>query len=238
MHTGTAIRTGLVAAAVAIVLATAASVSAHDPPYTRSFTFGECGGFSSTGRNPFFVLEPGNKLVLEGREDGELVRVSITVTDKTRTINGVETRVVRERETHDGELVEISRNFFAICNRNNSVVYFGEEVDFYEDGEIVGHEGSWHAGTDGARAGIVMPGVVLIGSRYFQEFAPDVALDRAEIIGLRDTVETPAGTFDDCLKTKETTELEPGAEEFKWYAPGVGLVQDGDLKLIETSDGS
>jgi len=79
---------------------------------------------------------------------------------------------------------------------------------------------------------------VLLGARYFQEIAPEVAMDRAEITSLTEVVETPAGTFKKCLKTRETTPLEPDAEEFKWYAPGIGLIQDGVLKLkrVESPD--
>ena len=62
-----------------------------------------------------------------------------------------------------------------------------------------------------------------------------MAMDRAEIISTNEVVQTPAGTFGKCPKTRETTPLEPGAVEFKWYAPGIGLVQDGVLKLIEKS---
>jgi hypothetical protein len=193
---------------------------------------GSCRGFSSTGRNPFFVLEPGYKLVLAGVEDGVVKRLVVTVLDQTRVIEGIETRVVEERETEDGELVEVSRNYFAICNRTNSVIYFGEEVDIYEDGVIVGHEGEWLAGVDGARPGIIMPGTVLVGARYFQEVAPGVALDRAEIVSLTATVQTPAGRFTRCLRTRETTPLEPGEVEFKSYAPGIGLIQDEVLRLV------
>jgi hypothetical protein len=57
--------------------------------------------------------------------------------------------------------------------------------------------------------------------KYFQEVAPGLAMDRAEIIGTNSTMQTPAGTFTDCLKTRETTPLEPGAVDFKFYAPGV-----------------
>jgi len=153
-------------------------VSAHQPGYTDSFMFEECDGFSSIGDNPFFSLEPGFQLIPEGEEDGVDIGLTITVLNKTKTIDGIKTRVVEERETHDGELVEVSRNYFAICNRDNSVVYFGEDVDFYEDGVIVGHEGSWRAGVNGARAGIIMPGIQLLGARYMQEVAPGVALDR------------------------------------------------------------
>ena len=80
---------------------------------------------------------------------------------------------MRERETADGELVEISRNYFAICRPSNSVFYFGEDVNIYENGEVVSHEGAWLAGVNGAREGMIMPGTVLIGARYFQEIAPE-----------------------------------------------------------------
>jgi hypothetical protein len=206
------------------------AASAHQPGYTDSFMLETCGGFASAGRNPFFILEPGHRSTLSGLEDGVEVRVTITVLNQTKTVNGVSARVVEERETHDGELAEVSRNYFAICKRSNSVVYFGEDVDIYEGGAVVGHDGSWRAGVNGAMAGIIMPGTVLLGARYHQEVAPGVALDRAEIVSLSDVVETPAGKFQKCLKTVETTPLEPG-QGFKRYAPGIGLVQDGVLKL-------
>jgi hypothetical protein len=78
-----------------------------------------------------------------------------------------------------------------------------------------------------------MPGQNLLRGKYYQEIAPKVALDRAEIISLRETVDTPAGQFKNCLKTKETTPLEPDVEEYKYYAPGVGLVQEESLKLTK-----
>jgi len=199
--------------------------------FTDSFRLDEC-NFKTRGRNPYFILEPGYQLIFEGEEGKEFVRLGITVLNETRTIAGVKTRVVEEVEYHDSQLAEISRNYFAICDPTNSVFYFGEDVDNYEDGEIVSHDGSWRAGEDGASPGIMMPGTVLLGSRYFQEFAPDVALDRAEILSLSEVVETPADTFEDVLKTVETTPLEPNAKEYKFYAPGVGLIQDGTLKLV------
>jgi hypothetical protein len=155
----------------------------------------------------------------------------ITVLDETRVIDGITTRVVEERETIDGELFEVSRNFFAFCTETNSAFYFGEEVDFYEDGEIIGHEGSWLHGRDGARAGLQMPGLPLLGARYYQEIAPGVALDRAEILRLDETLTTPAGRFTGLLVTEETTPLEPDARERKLYAPDIGLIRDGAALL-------
>ncbi len=157
---------------------------------------------------------------------------TITVTKKTKQIGSVVTRVVEERETHNGQLVEVSRNYFAICTETNSVFYYGEQVDLFAGGVIVGHGGSWLAGVNGAKPGLIMPGIVLLGSRYFQEVAPGVDLDQAEIDAMHVSVTTPAGTFDNCIRTEETTPLEPKALEFKLYSAGVGLVQDDTLLLV------
>ena len=202
--------------------------------FTRDFNVDK-NNLGPTGRNPFFVLEPGYTIVLQGKDEGEKATVEIKVLDQTREIDGVVTRVVRETERIDDEVVEISMNFFAIDKVSNSVFYFGEDVDLFKNGEVESHEGTWRSGVDGARFGLMMPGIQLLGARYFQEVAPDVALDKAETVGVSETVKTPAGTFKDSLKTLETTPLEPDVKENKIYAPGIGLVQDDNLKLARTT---
>jgi hypothetical protein len=198
--------------------------------FTDEFFIEDC-TFVNTGSHPYYIaLEPGLQQMFEGDDGGELVELRISVLEDTEMVDGVETRVVEEYEAVDGEVVEISRNFFAICAETNSIFYFGEDVDIYEDGQIVSHEGAWRAGVEGARAGIIMPGTVLLGSRYYQEVAPGVAEDRAENVAMDGTVETPAGTFTDCLQVDETTPMESGVS-IKMYAPGVGLVQDDILYL-------
>lgn len=192
----------------------------------------ESGEFTSTGRNPYFILEPGYQLVLAGNEGRHTVRLEITVLNETRHVGDIETRVVEERETRDGVLAEVSRNYFAICKRTNDVFYFGETTDEYRDGKVVGHEGAWEAGKNHAQAGLMMPGTPLVGARFYQEIAPGEAMDRAEIISLRETLKTQAGNFVGCQKVEETSPLEPGEREYKLYAPGVGLIRDGTLTLV------
>ena len=204
--------------------------SERETEYTTSLRAEDC-TFSSTGRNPFFILEPNYQLVLAGGDASEAAEVTITVLNETRQVNGTETRVVEERESIGGELVEISRNFFAICEETNSVFYFGEEVDDYESGNIISHEGAWLAGEDANRAGVIMPGTILLGARYYQEIAPNVALDRAETIDLGEVIQTPSGDFTNTLITRETTPLEPDVAELKYYAVGIGLIQEEDLML-------
>lgn len=202
--------------------------SAADKSWRSEFPV-EKSELSATGRSDYFVLEPGYVMTFEGGNE----RLIITVLDETKTVAGVETRVVEERETKAGQLVEISRNYFAISRRTNDVFYFGEEVDIYENGKVVEHEGAWLSGVKGAKFGLMVPGQPTLKAKYYQEIAPGVAMDRAEVVSLAETIKTPAGEFKNCLKTEETTPLEPGVREFKYYAKGVGLVQDGSLKLVK-----
>ncbi len=193
--------------------------------WTESFDL-ENRTFSSVGKNRFFILEPGHQLVLESRKE----KVVITVLDETKKIGAVETRVVEEREDENGKLKEVSRNFFAICKEHGDVFYFGEEVDIYKDGKIVGHSGAWRADEKNSRAGIMMPGTILLGARYYQEIAPN-AMDRAEIISDDVTMKTPAGTFNNCIRIEETSGIAADEKCYKTYAPGIGLIQDEDLVL-------
>ena len=195
--------------------------------WTESFGQENC-TFSSVGRNRFFILEPGHQLTLESSTE----KVVITVLNETKKIGEVITRVVEEREEEDGKLKEISRNYFAICREHGDVFYFGEEVDDYEDGKIVNHSGAWRADEKNSRAGIIMPGTILLGARHYQEIAPN-AQDRAEILSDDVTMKTPAGTFGNCIKVEETSGIDPDDLCYKTYAPGVGLIQDADLVLTK-----
>src|SRR5262245_55630303 len=127
--------------------------NAKDESWTMAFK-AEPGDLANTGRNTYFILEPGYELVLEDGNE----RLVVTVLDETKRIGDVETRVVEERESRGGQLTEVSRNFFAISKRSKDVYYFGEEVDIYKGGKVVRHEGAWLAGQNGARFGLMMPG--------------------------------------------------------------------------------
>lgn len=199
--------------------------------FTESLLQDSC-TFITTGRNTYFILEPGYRLILEGTDGKDSVRLVITVLNETKKVGAVETRVVEEHESVNGKTVEVSRNYFAFCKENSSIYYFGEEVDIYKDGKITSHDGAWLA-TGNNKPGILMPGLLLLGARYYQEIAPGIAMDRAEIISITEKTSTPAGNFSSVLKTEETTPLEPKSRDFKLYAPGIGLIKDGVLLLVK-----
>jgi hypothetical protein len=206
-----------------------AATAAHGmgSAWQEEFAMSSCNMVTS-GKSPYFVLEPGFQLVLEGGD----TKLEITVLNETRKIDGVVTRVVEEREWKNGQLYEVAKNYFAMCEQTKDVFYFGEDVDFYENGKVVKHDGTWHAGVNGNRAGLIMPGTPKLNMRYYQEIAPGVAMDRAEIISLTETCTTPAGTFQNCMKVKEGSAIDFWAKEYKYHAPGIGLVRDEDLRLI------
>ena len=174
---------------------------------------------SDTGKNPYVFLWPGYRLFLQhGKET-----LVISVLNETKVVDGVKTRVVEEREMKDGKLIEVSRNYLAISRTTGDVYYFGE---------VSSHKGTWHVGVNGARFGLLMPGRPAVGDRYYQEVAPAVAMDRAEVISLTETLATPAKVFEKCLRTRESSGLRSGTED-KLYAANVGLIKDGNLVLTE-----
>jgi hypothetical protein len=187
------------------------------------------GPFSLTIDNEFFPLAVGGQLVLDGDDAGTAVHLEITVLNETEDVAGVTTRVVEERESEDGEIIEISRNFF-VQAPDGTVCYYGEDVDIYEGGVIVSHDGAWRAG-GGNLPGIMMPPTPTIGTAYAQEVAPGIAEDMAEIAALGETLEVPAGTFTDTVRTREWTPLEPGSIGTKWYVSGIGLAVDANVRL-------
>ena len=181
------------------------------------------------GSNTYMIFNPGYKLVLTDGKD----TLTITVLDETKMVDGVKTRVVEERETKGGRLDEVSRNYFAVDKATGDIYYFGEDVDMYDaDGKVTGHEGGWLSGLNDAKFGLMMPGKPIVGMRYYQEMSPKVAMDRAEVVSINETVKVPVGMFKNCLKTRESSSLESGVED-KLYAPGVGLLKDGGFKLAK-----
>ena len=184
--------------------------------------------------NEWFPLVVGTQWVLEGIEDGELIHLEITVLDETEDVAGITTRVMEEAEWVDGELEEISRNFFAQAD-DGTVCYFGEDVDIYENGVVVSNEGEWRAGVGGNIPGIIMPGNPQIGDMYANEFAPGVAEDQAEVIAFGEEIDVPAGIYNDTITIEECNPLEDAERDIKVFVRNLGIGIDGPAELISVA---
>ena len=168
-------------------------------------------------------------------DTGEVIetRLESRVLPETTVVDGVTVLVLEEKAYEDGELVELALDYFA-QHTNGDVYYFGEAVDNYEDGALKDHHGQWRSGEDGAVAGIYIGASPAVGTTYEQELAPGIAEDKSEVLAVGETVRAPAGTYTDCVKTRDYTPLEPGVEETKWHCAGVGLVrEEGDGSVNE-----
>jgi hypothetical protein len=193
------------------------------------------GGFTTASTNPYFPLGPvGRQWILIGEEDGESVRLQITVLNQTRVIAGVTTRVIEERESVGDELFEVTWNYFAQA-ANGTICYFGEDVDIYEDTGI-SHEGAWCADADDNQPGIFMPADPQPGMTFQIEVAPDVAEDEGKIVGIG-PVEVPFGRFTETIRTREFNPLD-GGKDHKVHAAGTGIIVDGPLALEELNQAS
>jgi hypothetical protein len=210
----------------AVAAAAYAGLQAGGGHWAESFAV-ERTDLGPTGGNPYMPLEPGYVLNLRDGRD----TLTLTVLANTRRVDGVTVAILEERETKAGALAEVSRNYLAADRRTGDVYYFGEAVDIYSHGRVVGHEGAWLAGEQGARFGLLMPSKPTVGQRFYQEMAPRVAMDRVEVVETDATVTTLAGTFEHCLHLRETSPLERGASH-KYYAPGVGLIKDDGFVLV------
>lgn len=175
--------------------------------------------------NPYMPLPVGAAWVYEIATDEGVERIAVSVTEDTREIEGVTAVVVRDTVTLDGEVTEDTFDWYAEDTEGN-VWYLGEETCVYEDGECVDTEGSWEWGVDGALPGIAMPANPAVdGQPYYQEYYVDHAEDVGEVVAVNQAVTTEGGTFDDCIKTHDTSTLDLNLDEYKYYCRGVGVVR-------------
>jgi hypothetical protein len=188
--------------------------------------------FSTTIDNPYSPYTPGTTLVYEGDSIDGFVHNEVTTLKETATIAGFTVRAVEDVVLLDGVLSEDATDYFA-QRADGGVWYMGEVSRSYADGFLDSLEGSWRTGKDNALPGIIMEGAPKVGDFYRQEYQAMNAEDVAEVIALDETVVIGMGTFDHCIQTLESSPLEPGSTEYKYYAPGIGMILDVDL---ETGD--
>lgn len=174
--------------------------------------------------NRYLPLTPGTTYLYQlSSADGTSQDDTVIVTHDTKMILGVTCIVVHDVVTSNGQLVEDSFDWYA-QDKDGNVWYFGEDTKQYENGQVVSTEGSWEAGVNDAKPGIVMEGQPKVGDTYRQEFAQGVAEDMGEVLSLDESVTVPYGTFAHCVKTNDFSALEPDVVENKYFCPDIGQV--------------
>ena len=179
--------------------------------------------------NPYFPLQPGTRFVYLGEDGTEPLKNVTDVTHLDKTILGVKVVVVLDRVFISGVLAEKTFDYYA-QDKHGNVWYLGEDTKEYDaNGNVITTAGTFHAGENGATAGIIMRAHPKVGETTQQEFAPGVAEDLGTVVRLGATVTVPYGKFHPCLETKDFTPLEPGAKENKFYCRGIGFVKGRDI---------
>jgi hypothetical protein len=184
--------------------------------------------FVAAVSNPFFPLTPGTISHYRGETVDGVETIVTEVLSDTKTILGITATIVHDRVYLDGDLIEDTFDWYAQEN-DGDVWYLGEDSKEVENGEVVSTKGSWEAGVDGAKPGIIMWGdpAAHLHQEYKQEYYAGVAEDVATVIALDESVQVPHGSFTGCLRTEDRNPLEQGAVEHKLYCSGIGLTLEG-----------
>lgn len=191
--------------------------------------------FKTTITNTYMRLSPGTIYRYQEETPDGPEEITISITGETKEIMGIQTLVYHDVVLRDGEMIEDTRDYLA-QDMDGTVWYFGEDVDNYENGKFIDHEGSWRAGENGARPGVWMKADPEVGEEYYMEYSPGVAEDQARVVSTDETVTVPYGTYTHCVKIYEWTDLDPEAQEYKYHCPEVGTVVLTE-HLIESTRG-
>lgn len=180
--------------------------------------------------HPYFPLAPGSERVYRKVTDEGVEEVTVTVTDETLVIDDIECVAVRDVVTLDGVFVEDTTDWYA-QDADGTVWYMGEIAQNFEDGLLVDLDGSWRAGEDGGLPGVVMLAAPesSVGATYRQELLLTEAEDAATVVSAGESVRVGETTYENCLQTFDFTPIDPEALEYKYYAPGIGVVLEIDL---------
>jgi hypothetical protein len=182
--------------------------------------------FTDRVTNPWLPMRVGTTLVYAGSENGRRSVDVLAASRRTRLVDGVRTRVVHDDLLLDGILAERTRDYYA-QDRCGNVWYFGEDTaELDRHGHVVSREGSWHAGVNGAQPGVVMQADPQLGRRFRQEWLAGHAADVFVALTRQAAVSTPYGSWRHALRTRETSALEPGIVDAKFYVRGIGEVRE------------
>jgi len=222
-------RTALLAL-LAVALAAGCGSSKNTSDTVTSSAPAKHAGFTANVTNPWFPLRPGSVYRYRGVKDGEPSREVMTVTHRTKTIDGAKSVVVSDLLYIRGKLEERTEDYYTQDAEGN-VWYFGEKTaELDEHGNVKNTSGSWMAGVQGAKPGIFMFARPRVGQSARQEYLKGEAEDHFQVVAKAVAATVPFKTFRGAMLTKEWTPLEPGVIDHKYYARGIGTVLEQTVK--------
>jgi hypothetical protein len=180
--------------------------------------------------NPFYPLVPGHTRVYKKG----VATITFKVIEFTKLIEGVTCAVVHDVVEENGTITEDTYDWYA-QDKEGNVWYFGEATQKFADG-VVSTEGSWTAGVDNAKPGVIMwaKPEAKVGEIYRQEYYAGHAEDISKVLSLTESATTTATSCEgNCLLTEDTTPLEPAVLEHKFYAPGIGFIYEDKINTGE-----
>ncbi len=180
---------------------------------------------ATIGKNPYFNLEPGYRLRYT---NGEATR-TLTVRRKTKVVEGVETRVVEEKEESHGQPTKVVWRYYALDKTTSALYCFGVHTQTYFQGRLLSNSG-WRSGKNGAMFTLVLPAEPKLGDTLLRNHSPGSPHRQEAILDVAEKVVTPAGSFINCVCTETKGRKQ---DKVKIFAPGVGLVQDGPFTLVK-----
>ena len=208
----------------------------HDcplPTYQTTGTYAptvDADDFTGDVDNPWFPLHPGETRISVGVKDGKHAVDAFHTSTQVVTVDGVPARVVEDRLYLNGALAERTRDYYSQDECGN-VWYFGEDTaELDAHGRVDNTDGSWRAAAHGAQPGVYMQAGPQVGRHFRQEWAPGAAEDTYRALSLRASVTVPVGSFTGTLRTEETTALEPGVVDNKYYVHGLGQVAEATVR--------
>src|SRR4051794_18603787 len=166
--------------------------------------------------NPWFPLHRGTTWIYTGIEGGRPAVDVVVASRHVKMIDGVRTRVVRDRLYHGAVLVERTSDYYA-QDRCGNVWYFGEDTAEVDPaGHVVSRDGTWRAGVGGAQPGVIMQAHPQLGRSFRQEWLEGEAEDVFQVVDRNASVSTVHHRYRHALRTRETTALEPGVVDAKF----------------------
>jgi hypothetical protein len=214
----------------------------HDPDYDRDLFDPDYANPSNPNR--YFPLTPGSRWVFRSNEEE---RITVEVLNRTKGIEGLRCIVVLDQVFDTGiHKIKEKTNDWYCQAKNGDVHYVGEETGEYRTfplrddppvPELVDIDGSFKSGRDGSKGGLIMLGTPVAGAVYREEYALGEAEDMAEVLSTSYSFGEDAAldelvpqalaqalcAGDDCVVTRNTSQIEPGVFEHKYYARDIGV---------------